>query len=168
MNSCKAIGVSVVVGLLMVGSVIAGDTTTSPGRNSVHVSTIAVALPAGVETVMLAGTIVRGKHGQVLTVDASVGSVAPGEAGSFRPRVNGVAFETTDDFGTGSSASIICASPGVYGCTGTGHWWIDLDAAEAAHPGTFIGKPLSIELVGGGLGGPIGVSANMSARLEKK
>ena len=80
---------------------------------------------------------------------------------------NGVDLEITDDLGTGSSMSVNCASTATYGCTGAGHWWLDLDAAEAASPGTFIGKPLVIQLLGGGAG-PLGVSASMSARLEKK
>jgi hypothetical protein len=51
-----------------------------------------------------------------------------------------------------------------------GTWWLDLDVAEAANPGVFIGMPLSVELVGGE-----GFAAfqshgkvTMSVRLQKK
>ena len=48
-------------------------------------------------------------------------------------------------------------------------FWLDLDAAEAANPGVFIGKPLNIELLGGAFSSPDGIyHATLSARMEKK
>ncbi len=58
------------------------------------------------------------------------------------------------------------------GCTVSGTWWLDLDAAEVAHPGVFIRQPLTITLLGGtvpGAGVPfVPGDASMSAVLEKK
>jgi len=146
--------------------------TTSPGKNSVHVSANNLALPeAFIEVVFLTGTLERGKRNRVLTVNAWFGSLAPGENAHIRPRVNGVSFEPTDDIGHGSGVAVNCPSTATFTCTASGSWWIDLDAAEAANPGQFIGQPLVVELLGAtnqftGVPGPI--VADMSARLEKK
>jgi hypothetical protein len=135
----------------------------------VHVSTIAKAVPFQVDTVLLSGTIQRGKGHRVLVIQAMVGSVTPGEDASIHPLVNGVACEPSDELGNPTSATITCPSDATFGCNATGTWWLDLDAAEAAHPGAFIGKPLAIELIAGTHNADgIGVFADMSVRLEKK
>jgi len=161
-GACALLGSSI-------ATTVRADMSTSPGRNSVHVSTIGVAVPFHSDTLLLTGTIEKGKRGRVVTLQAMLSSIAPGEDANMRPVINGVSFETTDDIGNGSSAGTDCAASGVFACSLNGSWWIDLDAAEAANPGEFIGKPLVIELRGGTnhLGG-IGISANMSARMEKK
>jgi hypothetical protein len=152
---------------LMMAAVARGDSSTSPGKENFHVSTKAVAVPAASEGVLLSGQIERGKKGRVLIVEAFVGSVAPGENGLFRPRVNDVFLEPTDDFGNGNFMGINCPTTTAFACSGGAHWWIDLDAAEAAHPGTFHNKPLNVDLLGRGQTS-LGVVANLSARLEKK
>ena len=57
-------------------------------------------------------------------------------------------------------------------CQAATEFWLDLDAAEAAHPGQFIGVPLVISLRaewrGDGPDDPIAVDASLRARLEKK
>ena len=154
--------------VLVAGGAAHADSTTSPGKENFHASTIAVAVPFQTDTVVLSGVIERGRTKRTLIVEAFVGSLAPGESGLFRPRVNGVALEPTDDFGTGVSMSVICPDGQLIGCSGSAHWWLDLDAAEAAHPGEIINQPLNIELIGRGGTGPIGIFASLSARLEKK
>jgi hypothetical protein len=166
MRIILAIGVIVSITAISVGSARA-DSTTSPGKENFHVSTSAVAVPTGTAAVLLSGVITSGKKGRALIVEAFVGSLAPGENGSFLPRVNGVFLEPTDDFGNGNSMGINCPSTATFGCTGGAHWWLDLDAAEAAHPGTFLNQPLNIDLLGVGHTS-LGVVANLSARLEKK
>jgi hypothetical protein len=52
-------------------------------------------------------------------------------------------------------------------CSVTGHFWLDLDAAEAAHPGIFINQPLVVELGGFGDVTFTGM-ASLRARLVKK
>jgi hypothetical protein len=156
--------------IVLAGSITASaqtQKTTSPGRNGFHASINAVAVPASTEATLLSGVITRGRAGRVLVVEAFVGSVAPGENGAFRPRVNGVFLEPTDDLGNGNAMSINCPTTATFGCTGNGHWWLDLDAAEAANPGDFLNVPLTVDLLGGGAT-PLGVVANLSARLEKK
>ena len=55
-------------------------------------------------------------------------------------------------------------------CTTTGTWWLDLDTAEAAHPGMFIGKALTITLMGAETtgNGDSALSATLTARVQKK
>ncbi len=63
---------------------------------------------------------------------------------SIRPTVNGVDMELINGAGLGVDFSQEC---GTTFCTLTGMWWLDLDAAEAAHPGMFKGRPLNIALL---------------------
>ena len=162
----SVIGALLVVAM-HVGGTVRADSTTSPGNENFHASTKAVAVPVGSAAVLLSGVIQKGKARRVLIVEAFVGSLAAGENGKFRPRVNGVFLEPTDDFGNGNFMGINCPSSATFGCSGEAHWWLDLDAAEAAHPGAFVNQPLNVELLGDG-SVPLGVVANLSARLEKK
>ena len=152
---------------------VRADASTSPGTNSVHASTIGVPLPpfltVAVLTPLVSGTIAKGKPHRVLVVEGMIAAIGPGENAYTKPQVNGIDFEPTDDVGTGLAASVNCASTATLACTATGTWWIDLDAAEAAHPGMFYGKPLNIVLGGfTNLNHGISVAAVMNARLEKK
>lgn len=154
----------------------AANSSTSPGKNSVHVAASGLSLPgfqtSAVLTTLLTGTIEKGRPKRVLTVQGLLTSMGAGEHAYIKPRVNGVYFEPTDDFGNGAAAAgVNCPTTATLTCSASGSWWIDLDAAEAEHPGTFIGQPLVIELLGftnsfNGLPGPL--IAEMSARLEKK
>jgi hypothetical protein len=60
-----------------------------------------------------------------------------------------------------------CPGNSINRCTATGLFWLDLDAAEAAHPGVFINQPLVIELWGLGDVAFTGM-ASLRARLVKK
>jgi hypothetical protein len=48
----------------------------------------------------------------------------------------------------------------------SGSWWLDLDAAEAAHPGVFIGQPLLIRLIGGEISSSIDSNGEWNAALS--
>jgi len=149
------------------------DASTSPGINGVHASTVGVALPPYLTVVVLTplvnGTIAKGKPHRVLVVDGAITAIGPGENAYTKPQVNGIDLEPTDDVGNGLAAGVNCPSTATLACSAAGTWWIDLDAAEAAHPGMFYGKPLQIVLNGftdSNTGGS--VAAVMNARLEKK
>jgi hypothetical protein len=141
----------------------------------VFVSATSLPLPAA-SVVLLSGQIAKGKKKRVLTVQAMMtnGASAPSVLPivlSLQPLANGVAMEPTS--GGGAQGAVVdCgfSTPPTAACTVTGHWWLDLDAAELAHPGTFIGKPLEITLTGGTLAGGIGtpVDVTLSAKLETK
>jgi len=149
--------------------------STSPGKHSVHASSNNLTLPGFQTTAILAplltGTSAKGLPKRVLRVDGFLSSIDEGENAYIKPRCNGVDFEPTDDVGNGSASGVNCPVGATLTCSASGSWWLDLDAAEAAHPGTFIGKPLVIELLGftnlyNGIPGPL--VANMSAQLERK
>jgi hypothetical protein len=152
-----------------------GDASTSPGKHSVHASANDLSLPgfqtSAVLTPLLTGTIAKGLPKRILMVHGLLTSIGAGENAYIKPRCNGVDFEPTDDFGNGSASSVNCPADATLACSASGSWWLDLDAAEAAHPGVFIGKPLVIELLGftnlyNGIPGPL--VANMSAQLDRK
>jgi hypothetical protein len=114
---------------------------------------------------------VRSRRG-VLVVQGLLTSLGAGENAYIKPVVSGVAFEPTDDIGNGASpAGVNCPDTATVTCSASGSWWLDLDAAEAAHPGTILGKPLIVELKGftnafNGIPGPLVVT--MSAALHKR
>ena len=88
------------------------------------------------------------------------------------PTINGIVVEPKDAGGP-HTAQINCS--GISGsytnfCTTTGTFWLDIDAAEAAHPGMFIGKALTITLMGEEFtgNGDNGLGATLTARVQKK
>ena len=148
--------------------------STSPGKTTVFVSATSLPLPAA-SVALLSGQIVKGKKKRVLTVQAMIttGASAPLALPivfSLQPLVNGVAMEPTTSNAQGAVVDCGFNTPPTAACTLSGHWWLDLDTAELAHPGTFIGKLLEITLTGGTLAGGIGtpVDVMLSARLETK
>jgi hypothetical protein len=165
-----------VASLLWISAADALAGSTSPGKKSVFVSETGKALPLGSVT-LLSGTIAKGKRKRVLTVHAMItnGPYANPQlpvpvALSLNPLVNGVPMEPTTENTQGAVADCGAFTEPRVTCTLTGTWWLDLDAAELAHVGTFIGKPLTIELTGGSLagGGGTPVDVSFSARLEAK
>jgi hypothetical protein len=84
------------------------------------------------------------------------------------PTVNGVTMEPGSG-ATHFSMTQQCPSNITF-CTVTGMFWLDLDAAEAAHKGIFLGKPLNITLSGeacNGGGGAI-THATLAGQLLAK
>jgi hypothetical protein len=61
---------------------------------------------------------------------------------SLRVEVNGVAA-------SGPDVGLDCKNVNPI-CPLSGSWWLDIDTAEAASPGAFVGQPLTVELIGGG------------------
>ena len=142
----------------------AGDATTSPGKNAVHVSQPGVLV--GTSFAQLAsGTIQKGKRRRILELDLTLidsGSIA-GSIG-VGPVINGLALVMEPS----TTHLQLSDCPGtVNRCTATGLFWLDLDAAEAAHPGVFINQPLVIELWGFA-DMPFTGMASLRARLVKK
>ena len=139
------------------------DGSTSPGDTSVFVSKADVSLPGCNQTAILTATIKRGKAHHVLMVQAMMlfeGQLPPvtGPAViSASPTVNGISIEPSGHGGiTHFSMGQQCPSNVTF-CTITGMFWLDLDAAEDAHKGMFLGKPLDITLSGMACNGGGGV-----------
>jgi hypothetical protein len=146
------------------------DGTTSPGTNSVFVSASGLSLPpGGMPTTLLSGQIKKGKRKTVLAIEAMLaknGTGAPSGVVAITPTVNGVAVEPSSG-GVTFPAKVSCAA---IGCFTAGTWWLDIDAAEAAHPGMFVAQPLNIVLVGveSTAINDSPVAATLTARLQKK
>lgn len=147
-----------------------GDSTTSPGKNAVFVAHQAYDPCCGVQ---LSGTISKGREHHVLLVQVTFDTVAitlgcpPTSIDIEPPEVNDVLLKP-DDAGY-VSARASCDAFGL--CpTITGTYWLDLDEAEAAHPETFIGKPLNVTSGGRWYGTVCSATASvsMAARLIKK
>ena len=63
---------------------------------------------------------------------------------AMAPIVNGLMIMEPVNGASTATASTICGTP-PFGCSISFQYWLDLDAAEAAHPGVFIKQPLVIE-----------------------
>jgi len=150
--------------------------STSPGKKVAFETAKGVILQRYPHAVLTA-TIVKGKPKHVITVDGMVRlDLPPGVATlSLGADVNwhtcGLEMHPTGTMGTFESALQECPNVGM-GCTVTGTFILDLDAAELVSPGCFINQPLTITLwagdagPGGGDGQPVDVS--MIVRMEKK
>ena len=125
--------------------------STSPGKNAVFVT---VDSGDWSSVGLVEGTIAKGKRRNVLEVELTF-EVAPfGTSGAcgglfevFAPTtVNDVPLEP-DPSPYGFDVSDCELESDIWFCRHHRHAWLDLDAAEAAHPGVFIGQPLNIRIV---------------------
>ena len=120
----------------------------------------------------LIGTMGKGVHNRVLRIDATITVFMEHALPSLgvRPWVNDLE-PYPGAVNVPSIAVTACDWIKTSTCTVTGSFWFDLDALEAANPGTIIGKPLVITLNGGspaGQGDGLRYSASFSAELVKK
>ena len=178
-----------VLGLLFAASAVhAADSCLAPcatvPNKTRHLSTVGpIALPIGplggvLLTTAPAPTLKKGQKKKVIVVEATMTSgipapVAPPAVLTMLATLNGVPMESAgagmgviaDCGGTGMSAL-----PPMAGCTLSATFWLDLNQAETANPGTFIGKPLIVTLVGGDVAGVGGkpVLVSMAVRQEAK
>jgi hypothetical protein len=150
------------------------EATTFPGNKSVFVAHEAI--NDACCQVQLKGTIISGQASNVLMIAASFIArnssdplCLPTDVDIFPPRVNSIS--TNPDGLVGFiSARAHCDMSGGFCPTITGTYWLDLDQAEAAHPGMFIGQPLNITLLGRWFGANCSVltTLTMSAELVSK
>jgi hypothetical protein len=160
--------------VLLVGSPGFAQITTSPGKTAVFSRDFLGMLPTASASI-LSAQIVKGKSKSVVRLDATVryevevGS-PPGCDLDLRPQVNGTDMGVDirfPIFGDGTASDLLVAN---------GSWWLDLDAAEAANPGSFKNKPLNIELLAEDRNGPSSPcagpggmgEATMSVEMVKK
>jgi len=113
---------------------------TISGKNSTFFAASGEPCVAG-QNIDLSGSIQKGKKKRVLTIDltAQVDS-SPASNNSLKGFlfVNGFAdIVKASSFFTDNNGD--CSL-----CETTGHFFVDLDAAEALHPGMFIGQPLTL------------------------
>lgn len=107
---------------------------------------------------LLTATITRGKAHFMLFIQGSLGyNGTDGYVIGVVPTVNGWGVEP-------SARSVAYCTNGLCD-SASGSWWLDLDAAEAAHPGVFIGQPLLIRLIGGEISASIDSNGEWNASL---
>jgi hypothetical protein len=146
---------------LSVSSVFA-DATVSPGKTAAYVSK-ANAPVTGSFTSIVTASIAKGKKKRVLEVDLMATDITgTNPALVIQPAVNGITMEPSGY----NSAVVDCV--GGFVCTATGQWFLDLDAAEIANPGMFIGQPLAIELFAASNAPSSTADVSLRARLQKK
>jgi hypothetical protein len=173
-----------VTGLILAALSVPADAQVSfDGKaTSFHTAT-AIPLPGSPGAPILVGTIAKGKKKKILEINAMITSedLAPGAPWTLNLYidVNGVSADPTlatppggavQDCGSDTFSGPY--SQPVEGCTVSGTWLLDLDAAELANPGVFIKQPLTVTMYGGvgtnpGIAG-IPASASLSVKMLKK
>ncbi|HYC55500.1 MAG TPA: hypothetical protein VEL28_11260 [Candidatus Binatia bacterium] len=137
--------------------------STSPGKSSVFVKDTNQ-FQSGAIMVPIAGTISKGKTKRVLRIDATLtlGIFNLGDQATATINVNGVSL---------GSAVGHCHGASLLECTVTGTFWLDLDAAELADPGSVKGAPLNVTMTGASSNSSdVGefYTASFSAQMVKK
>ncbi|HEY2775000.1 MAG TPA: hypothetical protein VGK20_13215 [Candidatus Binatia bacterium] len=155
-----------VAALVLALPVHASAVTTSPGKTSVA-ATETGALDAIGDMVPVTVTLAKGKPKQLLMINVavSIGGDPSLPALYTIVTVNGTAVSHP-----GVQINQ-CNTASFQYCTITTTNWVDIDAAELAGPGLFVGQPLTIVVTGGNnisAGTGLGFTATVTATLVKK
>lgn len=136
------------------------DSTTSPGKNTVHADKDSVPITA----IVVSGQILKGKKKTVLEIDGTIrlDTITPDNIVGVGAQVNGYNVQPSP----GDFQSAYCDSS--YPCSVQGSFWVDIDAMELAHPGEFAGQPLDIDLFGAASGPAVNGDVSLRARVVKK
>jgi len=172
-KTCAAAAIGLVLGLATSG--VAATYSTSPGKNSAFEASTAEVLTTYASK--LTATIVKGKKKTVLAIEASYTD------GPYSPiygvrvlglgvTVNGVAVQPNPASPEQHVIDCGLSDTPPATCTVVGTFWFDLDAAELANPGVFVGQPLTVVMSAGHLGaGPPPANlmdSSLSVRVQKK
>jgi hypothetical protein len=118
-----------VLALCLIGGNAFADATTSAGTNAVYVSRLGASINQ-FGSFNINAISSRGKSRAVLEIDVTVNDETGSQSAlTALATVNGVNAEPS----SGGYAVADCNSG--FFCSLASQWWIDLDAAEAAHPG---------------------------------
>lgn len=160
----RRIALRAAVTLLLVASASPGfGQGTSPGRNAAAETAFIFDLqPSGFGPPLLTAMLTRGRAKRLLMIDAILVMNDDGPVEIFiGPLVNGVGAWP-------NSGALGHCGPGEFACTVSGHWWLDLDTAEAENPGAFIGQPITVQLYGGETTGTGQADVSMRVWMQKK
>ena len=146
----------------------AASAQSTGGKNSAFIADGGLTLPDGPTGVatLLQVTLPKGRKKSVVSVTGALQvDISTPSLPSLEVHVNGV-------LAMGPIVSVDCKYVAVNRCPLAGSWYLDLDLAELANPGMFIGQQLVVELVGGAntFSPPIAATgeAEMSVQLVKK
>jgi hypothetical protein len=168
-----ATGFGLVLGLATTS--VAVNYSTSPGKNSAFESSTGDALT--VYAPKLTATIAKGKKKTVLAIegaytDGPYGPVYGVRALAIGVTVNGINVQPNPASAQQNVIDCGLVDTPPAGCTIVGTFWLDIDAAELANPGMFVGQPLTIVMSTGHIGaGPPPANpmdASLSVRVQKK
>jgi hypothetical protein len=162
---------AVAVAVAIAATEATADQSISPGKEAIYASASNVAIPTGFYgPSILSGQILKGKRRRVLEITMTFSNFATSSAlqTSARATVNGLYAEPTyPGNGTGWGSYQNCQPVGI--CTTTSRAFLDIDAAELAFPGLFVGQPLNVAMAAFQDGSPgVLVYAVLEARLQKK
>jgi hypothetical protein len=162
-----------VVGLATTAAAV--NYSTSPGKNAAFEAS--TGNPLTVYLPKLTATIEKGKKRTVLAIEAGYtdGPYAPiygVRALGLGVTVNGIAIQPNPAAAEQNVIDCGLTDTAPAACTIVGTFWLDIDAAELANPGVFVGQPLSIVMSAGHVGGgpppPNPMDATLSVRVQKK
>ena len=161
-RSRRHVGIAAAVcAFFLLPASLARGAETGPGKQSAMTSMNFTMADDDVAT-PLSAEIVRGKEHNRLIVHLWVRLVSAHNADSVFwdniVRVNGVSVEPT---GGGTHQEEVCSPSCSRGAT----FWLDLDAAEAAHPHQFLGRPLDVTVVFEANTSPPGGAGSFTADL---
>jgi hypothetical protein len=168
-----ATALGLVLGLATTGA--ATNSSTSPGKNSAFESS--TNNPLTVYLPKLTATIAKGKKKTVLAIDAAYtdgpyGPIYGVRALGLGVTVNGIAVQPNPAATEQNVIDCGLVDTPPAGCTIVGTFWLDIDAAELANPGVFVGQPLTVVMSAGHIGaGPPPANpmdASLSVRVHKK
>jgi hypothetical protein len=135
--------------------------------SSISGKTIGLFAGSGVNPGTMGATILKGKKKHVLVIDVKVtlADTSGAEVSVYQPTVNGLGSVqpialsgiTTTKCGVGGS-----------GCSVSGTYWFDIDAAEVALPGTFYNHPLNVSINIAVSNPSAATSTSMVVKMEKK
>jgi hypothetical protein len=165
--------IGLVLGLAAVST--ATDYSTSPGKNAAFEAATGNVLT--VYAPKLTGTIAKGKRNTVLAIEAAYtdGPYSPiygVRALGLGVTVNGVAVQPNPAAAEQHVIDCGLTDTPPATCTVVGTFWFDIDAAELANPGVFVGQPLTVVMSAGhvGAGAPPAnpMDATLTVRVQKK
>jgi hypothetical protein len=100
----------------------------------------------------------------VIDVKVTLANTSGAEVSVFQPTVNSLG--TVEPIALSGVTTTKCA-PGGTGCSVSGTYWFDIDAAELIIPGVFYSQPLNVAInIAAGSSGA--TSTSMVVKMEKK
>jgi hypothetical protein len=173
---CFATAAVLAIASSLLAAGVGSAASVSPGKRAAFASSTGLLTTYQVQA---SAQIEKGKRGTVLAIEATYadGASYPTAAGmrvlGMTLTVNGVtaqpnpfsAYQFLTDCGYVDTDPIACSV--------TGTFWIDIDAAELANPGMFVGQPLTVNLMAGDLAagalvGIVPMDTALTVRVQKK
>jgi hypothetical protein len=173
--AATGLGLGIGLVLSLATTAAAANYSTSPGKNSAFESSTGNLLT--VYGNQLTATIAKGKKKTVLAIEAAYtdgpyGPIYGVRALGLGVTVNGISVQPNPAATDQNVVDCGLTDTPPAGCTVVGTFWFDIDAAELANPGMFVGQTLTVVMSAGHVGGgppPANpMDASLSVRVQKK